>query len=104
MLEVIQIRGVLAPFGHIAWTAISATAYWVARSRYDSFISTVLSREFLKLFIVPVALHFIWNLPFEGPFMSKYIILGFFAWVVIISLVQTGLKEVAEAAAKPQIS
>jgi len=104
MLEVIQTRGILAPFGHIAWTAIAATAYWVARSHYDSFTSTVVSTEFLKFFTIPVALHFIWNLPFEGPFMSKYIFLGFVAWVVIISFVQTGLKEVADAAATPKIS
>lgn len=96
MLDIIQIRGVLSPFGHIAWTAIAASAFWIARPHHKGIIETVQSPQFLKLFSIPVVLHFIWNLPFEGPFMAKYILLGFVAWVVLISLVQTGLREFSE--------
>lgn len=98
MLDNITIRGVLSPFGHIVWTAIAASAYWIARHQNPDLVSTIKSRKFLALFAAPVVLHFIWNLPFEGPFMAKYWILGFVAWVIIISLIQTGLKEVASMA------
>lgn len=63
------------------------------------------SSRFLTLFAAPVGLHFIWNLPFEGPFLLKFWVLGLVAWVIIFSLVQSGLKEIAElapAAAAPE--
>jgi len=96
MLSIIILRGILAPFSHIGWTAITAYGFWLARPKYKDISSTLQSPIFIKYFLIPVALHFIWNLPFEGPFMSKYIILGFIGWVVIISLVQSGLKEIIE--------
>ena len=40
-------------------------------------------------------LHFIWNLPFEGPFMIKYIILGFIGWFIVVRIVKIGLKEIS---------
>jgi len=100
MLEIIQRRGVLSPFSHIAWTAIAASSYWIARANHSDFSETIKSKQFLKLFAVPVGLHFIWNMPFQGPFMIKYIILGFIAWVIIISLVQSGLKEISKSVAE----
>ena len=95
MVDIINFRGALSPFGHIAWTAIAASAFWVARPFHGDMFSTIRSVQFLRVFLIPVALHFIWNLPFQGPFMIKYAVLGFAAWVVVISLVQSGLKEMA---------
>jgi RsiW-degrading membrane proteinase PrsW (M82 family) len=93
MLGNIAVRGFLSPFGHIVWTAIAAAALWGAQRE-----GGLLSLQFLRLFAIPVALHFIWNLDFDLPFFGKELILGFIAWVVVISLVQTGLKEIAVAA------
>jgi RsiW-degrading membrane proteinase PrsW (M82 family) len=94
MLANIQIRGVMSPFAHVAWTAIATSAFWIVRSKFKTTWEALQSPEFIKLFAVPVMLHFVWNLPFEGPFMIKFIVLGFTAWVIIFSLVQSGLKEV----------
>jgi RsiW-degrading membrane proteinase PrsW (M82 family) len=95
MADIINLRGALSPFGHIAWTAIAASAFWIARPFHSDIFSTIRSAQFLRVFLIPVTLHFIWNLPFQGPFMIKYVVLGFAAWVVVISLVQSGLKEMA---------
>lgn len=94
MLANIQVRGAMSPFAHIVWTAIAASAFWAARPWYTSHTDTLLSQRFLRLFMVPVGLHFVWNMDFTGPFMLKYVILGFVAWVVVISLTQSGLKEI----------
>jgi len=94
MINNIQLRGALSPFGHIVWTAISASAFWIARPHFNSAFETFTSSKFLRLFIIPVSLHFIWNMNYEGPFYVKYIFLGFAAWVVVISLVQSGLNEI----------
>jgi len=94
MTDNIQLRGLLSPFGHIIWTAITASAYWMARPYCKSAWTTLISYRFLKIYFLPVLLHFIWNLPFEGPFMIKYVILGFIGWAVIIRIVKIGLKEI----------
>lgn len=85
------IRGILSPFGHIIWTAIAAAAWRRANGN-------LLSGSFLRLFIVPVALHFIWNSDLQLPYFGTPLLLGFVGWVVLLSLVQSGLREVAHAA------
>ncbi len=98
MLTNITIRGLLSPFAHIAWTAIAACAVWRVRTGGESLIHALTHRRFLVLFAVPVALHFVWNTSFQLPLMLKYVLLGFLAYVVIFSLVQSGLKEVKRVA------
>jgi RsiW-degrading membrane proteinase PrsW (M82 family) len=98
MLDNITLRGAMSPFGHIVWTAIATSAYWRARQENKDFASTVQSRRFLVLFAAPVALHFIWDMPFDGSFMVKFWMLGFVAWVIIFSLIQSALKEISERA------
>jgi RsiW-degrading membrane proteinase PrsW (M82 family) len=95
MLDNIHLRALMAPFAHIAWTAITASAYWIARKNHDGIISTITSWQFLKLFFVSVGLHMIWNMNFTGPYFLKFWFLGFVSWVVIISLAQSGLKELS---------
>ena len=95
----IYTRGVLAPFTHIVWTAIATSAYWIARQDHPDIESTIRSKKFLLLFAAPVALHFIWNLPFTGPYMAKFWVLGVIAWVIIFSLIQSGLKEISDQTA-----
>jgi protease PrsW len=94
MLDNIHLRALLAPFAHIAWTAIAASAYWIARKKHGGVFETITSWDFLKLFFVSVFLHMAWNTNFTGPYFIKYWFLGFVSWVVIISLAQSGLKEI----------
>jgi RsiW-degrading membrane proteinase PrsW (M82 family) len=103
MIEVITLRGVLAPFGHIAWTAIAACAVWRVRSDSVPLSQAIFHRKFLALFAVPVVLHFCWNSSFELPLMGKFIVLGFLAYVVIFSLVQSGLREVRRTASPDRL-
>lgn len=98
MLTNITLRGLLAPFAHIAWTAIAACAVWRVRAEGVPLSQALFKRKFLLLFAVPVALHFTWNSSFQLPLMGKFIVLGFLAYVVIFSLVQGGLKEVRRTA------
>ena len=102
MLDNITLRGVMSPFAHIVWTAMATSAYWIARKEHENLIATVSSSKFLILFAVPVCLHFIWNLPFQGPFLVKFWVLGFIAWVVVLSLIQSALTEIAALVASEQ--
>jgi RsiW-degrading membrane proteinase PrsW (M82 family) len=96
----IIVHGILAPFGHIAWTAIAACALWRVQANGAPLMRSLFHSGFLKLFAVSVGLNFIWKLPVHGPFLLKYFLIGFIAYVVIFSLVQTGLKEIRLIAQK----
>ena len=103
MLTNITMRGLLSPFAHIAWTAIAACAFWRVRAMGVPMTQALFHRKFLVLFAVPIALHFAWNSAFQLPLMLKYVLLGFIAYVVIFSLVQSGLKEVKRVASPEQL-
>ncbi len=100
MIDNITTRGLLSPFGHIAWTAIAACALWRVHALGKSLAERLLQKSFLALLGVSMALHFIWNTSWRPPLMLKYVLLGFIAYVVIFSLVQGGLNEVRDAARK----
>ena len=87
-------RGVLSPFGHIAWTAIAGTALWRVKGANPFRFGMLWDRRFLGLFSVSIAMHMIWNLSLELPLYGKYALVGFLSWVVVLSLVQEGIREV----------
>ena len=94
MESVIMTRGILSPFAHIAWTAMCGGALWRVKGKRPFDFSMLRDPRFLKVFIAAVALHALWNLPIHVfPFYASYFILGSVAWVIILGLIQEGLKE-----------
>ena len=93
MENVIFVRGMLAPFMHIIWTAITAAALWRVKGERKFSFEMLSDKRFWCLALVPVLLHMIWNSPLSLPFFGKFIILGFIGWFVVLSLLQEGLKE-----------
>jgi RsiW-degrading membrane proteinase PrsW (M82 family) len=92
--ENIQLRALLAPFGHVSWTAISAGALWRAKGDGPLNFGTLTAPSFLKAFLIPVILHMFWNSPIQLPLLTKYLLVGIIAWFVVFGLVQQGLKQV----------
>jgi len=87
-------RGFFSPFGsHIVWSAICGAAMWRVKGDAPFTLSMVKDKRFWHLAMVPVVLHMIWDMEFELPLFANYIILGVVAWVVILALIQEGLKE-----------
>ena len=100
MKGIIMVRGMLSPFSHIAWTAMSAAALWRVKGADKFALEMLKDMRFLKVFGLAVVLHMLWNTPYNLPFYGKYAILGVAAWIVILGLIQEGLKELrAEKAA-----
>ena len=96
MIENIQIRGILSPFAHIVWTAVSGAAMWRVLKGGNFKFKLLQQNEFKKPFLVIVICHFIWNTGLNLPFFGKYIICGGVAWVVALSLVNLGIKQIAD--------
>jgi protease PrsW len=93
MLNIIFQRGTLAPFGHIVWTGMSAAILWKIKGTQRFRTQMIKNPKFLRIFGIAITLHMIWNSPINLPFYGKYIICGFVAWFIILSLIQDGLKQ-----------
>ena len=57
----------------------------------------LLDPRFLRVPGVCIAMHMIWNSPLKLPMYGKYILLGVAAWLLILGMIQSGLKEVRAA-------
>jgi RsiW-degrading membrane proteinase PrsW (M82 family) len=92
----IMLRALLSPLGHVAWTAIAAGALWRVKGGKPFELSMLFDASFLKTFLIPVALHMLWNSPIPSPMYSKYLLLGFIGWLVVFGLVQEGLRQIKQ--------
>jgi RsiW-degrading membrane proteinase PrsW (M82 family) len=97
MFAVITTRGWLNLLGdHALWTGIVGAALWRVRAGRPLRMDMLTDPRFLRVFALAVALHMINNAPFNLPLYGKFLAIGFTAWVVILSFIQTGLKEVRD--------
>ena len=98
MREVIMERGVLSVFGgHILWTGLVGAALWRVRGDRPFDRAMLTDPRFLRVLGVCMAMHMIWNSPWEPAMHLKYVLLGAAAWLLILGTIQGGLKEVREA-------
>jgi RsiW-degrading membrane proteinase PrsW (M82 family) len=96
MLQVLRLRGVLAPLGHVAWTALAAGAFWRVKMDKPMSAAMLFDSRFLKAFMIPVVLHAIWDAPWQLPFWGNQILTGIVTWYVVFGLVQQGLRQVKD--------
>jgi RsiW-degrading membrane proteinase PrsW (M82 family) len=100
MVKSIMLRGLLAPFGHVAWTAITAGVLWRARVHKSSIADALTDGKFLRAFFLVVLLHATWNfvagfgLLIALPFMA---FVGVVSWYLVFGIVQQGLRQVSGA-------
>lgn len=94
-------RGLLSPFAHVVWTAITAGALWRVVHDTPLLSSSLADWRFVSPFIAVVLLHFTWNsgLFASWPLSAKYLALGAIAWTIAFGLIFTGFREVREATA-----
>jgi RsiW-degrading membrane proteinase PrsW (M82 family) len=103
MLQILLMRGIESPLGHVAWTSIAAGAFWRVKGDKPTSVSMLFDHRFLKAFLIPMSLHAIWDAPWQLPFAGNMIITGLISWYVVFGLVQQGLRQVqAEQKAKLQ--
>ena len=98
----ILLRGLLAPFMHIVWTANAAAALWLVKGDKKFSFEMLGDMRFLRVLVSSMLLHMIWNAPFSTiplPIVIdlKFPLLGIIAYIICFRLVQTGLKQLNEA-------
>ena len=104
VLDIIVLRGVLSPFGHIAWTAIAAAALWRVCGSGRVTMDALKDPRFLRLFALSVGLHAAWDLDLGGLNTLKYAALGVVAVVAVLSLLQSGIRQIARLQAEAAIT
>lgn len=106
MLDAIQqnifVRGILTPGGHVAWAAISGAGLVIAAKEKGVFdLGLFAEKKFLRLFVIPVILHGLWDSPLSEwlnsllPYVG-YIALLILVWIVVFILINMGLGEVSQ--------
>jgi protease PrsW len=106
MVEVLTLRAVLAPGGHVVWTAIVGAALWRVKGNQPFRASMIKDRRFLSALAFTVTIHAIWNSPISGTF-GRYpvpVFLTAVSWLVLLMYVQHGLKEWRDAHSTTQMS
>jgi protease PrsW len=100
-VAIIFLRGVLAPFGHVVWTAITAASLWKLKGQEPFRWEMLRDPRFVRTFVTVMLLHMLWNAPFEVPIIpvigflpTKSLILGTIAWIMALGLIQSGLKQI----------
>jgi RsiW-degrading membrane proteinase PrsW (M82 family) len=83
--------------GHVLWTALVGGALW--RVRGDQPFNWAMLRDgrFLRAYGLAVAMHMIWDAPWDPPLHLKEIVLGFVVWVTLLGYVQFGLRQIRGA-------
>lgn len=97
MLNVIKLRGFLAPGGHVAWAAIEGAALMYVKGFEPLNKKHLNDKRFLLICLIPIILHGIWDMPISLPYYIIQIAMTVLAWLVIIYFINLGLKQVDEA-------
>lgn len=98
----IILRGLLAPFMHVVWTANAAAALWLVKGQNKFQWNMLGSPKFLRVLASSILLHFTWNsnitlIPLPLIIDIKFLILGFIAWFIAFMLIQQGLKQLNDS-------
>lgn len=98
MMDVIILRALLAPGGHVIWAAISGYAIMISKGSAPMSLEVLKQTSFWKLFLVPVVLHSIWDMPidFGADIYLVPILLTLTGWVVIMVLINNSLLYISE--------
>lgn len=100
MLDVIFLRGVLAPGGHVVWAAMAGYAMMLTKGEDPMSMSVFRKTQFWKIFWLPIVMHAVWDMPLltntEVPVVQ--ILLCVAAWIVIFVFIDNSLSQLAQVA------
>lgn len=102
--DTLHLRALLAPFGHVVWTAMAAGAFCrtvalLGRkgktfTRVYHGFRVFVHASFLRIFATAVLLHIAWN---SQPFgLLGYTLIGITGWAILLRIVYTGLLQVRD--------
>ncbi len=99
----ILIRGLLAPGGHVIWTAMVAAAIWKVKGGGPFQIGQLFHPVVFRRFVTAVILHGLWDtdIPLIHP-LIKCALLLIVGWYIVFAMFKQALAEVAAAKAEAE--
>lgn len=106
MLDVIFLRAVLAPGGHVVWAAMGGYGIMLVRKYTGVTATGFLSQgSFWRIFWMPIAMHAVWDMPID--FGTEYclvqILLVVLSWVVIFVFINNSLSQLGRVLRKETV-
>lgn len=101
------LRALVAPFGHVVWTAATAGALWRVMGDRPFNIGMLFNRMFLRVFAFVVLLHMFWNSGMLFTMSGYSLVYGWMvsllgSWYVALLLIQEGIRQVKTAQLRAQ--
>lgn len=94
----ILIRGLLAPGGHVIWTAMVASALWKVKGHRPFQVQMLFHPVVLRRFAVAVVLHGLWDTSvWLIPPILWCVLLLVLGWYIVFGILKQSLAEVEEA-------
>ena len=91
---IVILRGMLSPFCHVAWTALTTAAICQATGGRPLTWTACKDSRFYVIFALVVGIHIIWNSPVGFRLgWVKYGILGLIAWTAVAAMLKNGLRQ-----------
>ncbi|MCW1886704.1 PrsW family glutamic-type intramembrane protease [Luteolibacter flavescens] len=98
-------RGLLAPFTHVIWTAAAAGALWRHMGGRRFALGMLFEWPVLRILAISIGLHMLWNSSLTFPILgdvAKFVALGAVGWILVLLLIQDGIAQVTKAVAVQQ--
>lgn len=89
-------RSIFAPGGHVAWAALTGAAICMVQGDSKFQLSMLTKRNFVRIFVIVVFIHALWDSPLSGIFPFGQVILMVASWILVFRMIRFGLKEIAE--------
>ena len=96
IIQSIILRGVLSLGGHVVWSAMTGAAVMLAKGEAPFSLDVFKKLSFWRLFLVPVILHALWDMPFST--IPVLVALVVAAWIFILALIRSGMREISQKA------
>ncbi|WP_125545220.1 PrsW family glutamic-type intramembrane protease [Levilactobacillus lindianensis] len=95
-LWVLLLRAIDSLGTHTMWGAISGAALVMVKGDHPLAANTFQDGRFVRFFALAVSLHALWDMPLPLPSLLKSGILIAVAWVIVLVLINAGLREIRE--------
>ena len=100
-IENITLRGMLAPGGHVIWTAMVGSAIWKAKGDRKFELGMLFDKTVRRRWLIAVVLHGLWDADF--PFLNMWIQVGVLivvGWYIIFAILKEAFAEIVAAKAQ----
>jgi RsiW-degrading membrane proteinase PrsW (M82 family) len=94
-LSNITLRGILAPGGHVIWTAMVGAAIWKVKGARPFSVGMLFEGVVLRRWLIAVVLHGLWDT--DLPFLNRWLQVGILilvGWYLIFAILKDAYTEI----------